>query len=92
MPSKLIVLLLWLFASATALADIEDIDAGAPETMDDQIRKTVTPPQYADPPAPLPQGQGPYIYNGYPYPFVYPYGRGAIGDINPVVQPRGLRR
>ena len=75
-----------------ALSDVADIDDGVPETLDDQIRKSVTPPEDTDQNGnQSQQGQGPYIYNGYPYPFIYPYVP-PVGNVNPYEQPSMLRR
>jgi hypothetical protein len=91
--TQVIFLTLLLF-SGSVLPDVADIDDGAPETLDDEIRRSVTPPEYSDQQdedQSQQQGQGPYIYNGYPYPFIYPYGP-PIGNINPPVVPYRMRR
>ena len=92
MRRKTIYLFCLLTLSQPLIADVQDIDDGAPETMDDQIRQSVTPPQYSDQEENQnQQGRGPYIYNGYPYPFLRPYGP-SVGNVNPTEQPSMLRR
>jgi hypothetical protein len=74
-------------------AEVTDIDDGAPETLDDEIRRSAPPPEYAAPtndPSQQPR-RGPYVYNGYPYPFIYPFS-GAVTNVNPpIALPNGRR-
>jgi hypothetical protein len=101
--SHLAILLMATF-SLCAIADVqdidsgplpEDIDTGAPETTDDAIRRSVTPPQYQPQQNNNQNRTGAYLYNGYPYPFIYPYGGpwrgGAVGNVNPPVLPEERR-
>jgi hypothetical protein len=83
----------FICGTGTSTAEVADIDDGAPENLDDEIRRSSTPPEYLDQkPDGTPQrSQGPYIYDGYPYPFIHPF-YGMIGNINPPLPPPNGKR